>query len=156
MEDNPALDTEHIHRHFSVECFNMAWRLMEAPDRTSEDDEQMIRLTQTSLWHWTQRQDCSDKNLSIGYWQTSRIYALVGEGANARKYARLCFEQTPMDEAFYAAYAYEALARAELIDHDDAKAKGYLAEAWRHAECVMDTEEKQLIVNDLKALEEEV
>ena len=53
MADTPDFDTEQAHRYFSTHCFNMAWQLIEKPDRTPEDDEQMIRLAQASLWHWT-------------------------------------------------------------------------------------------------------
>lgn len=64
----------------------MDWQLIEKPDRTPEDDEQMIRLVQASLWRWTERGDCADKNLSIGYWQASRVQALVSEADTAQKY----------------------------------------------------------------------
>ena len=153
MADNPSFDTEHAHKYFSANCFNTAWQLIEKPDRTPDDDEQMIRLAQASLWHWTQRSDCTDKNLSIGYWQASRVYALLGEVENARKYAQCCLDKTPADEPFFLGYAYEALARAESIADNGAKAKEHLAEARRHAEGVRDAEDKQLLVNDLKTLE---
>jgi len=153
MEDKPGFDPELAHKYFSANCFNMAWQLIEKTDRTPDDDEQMIRLAHASLWHWTQRSDCSDKTLSIGYWQASRVHALLGEADNARKYAQLCFDKTPVDEPFCLGYAYEALARAESIANNGEKAKEYLAEAWRHAEGVTDSKDKQLIVDDLKTLE---
>ena len=72
MADKPSFDTQRAHKYFSASCFNMTWELIEKPDRTREDDEQMIRMAQASLWHWTQRSDCSDKNVSIGYWQVRK------------------------------------------------------------------------------------
>lgn len=153
MADHPGFDTQNAHKYFSAMCFNMAWQLIEKPDRTADDDEHLIRLAQASLWHWTQRSDCSAKNLSIGYWQASRVYALLREAENARKYARLCLDKTPADDLFCLGYAYEALARAESIDDNAAKAREYLAEAWRHAAGVADAEDKQLLVNDLETLE---
>ncbi len=124
----------------------MVWQLIEKPNRTPDDNEQMIQLAQASLWHWTQRSDCSDKNLSIGYWQASRVYALLGEAENARKYAQYCLGKTPVDEPFYLGYAYEALARAESIADNSAKAKKHLTEAWCHAGRITDVEDKQLLV----------
>ncbi len=153
MTDQPGFDTELAHKYFSANCFNLAWQLIEKSHRTPEEDEQMIRLAQASLWHWMQRPDCSDKNLSIGFWQVSRIHALLGEADNARKYGRLCLDKTPKDDHFCLGYAYEALARAESVADNGAKAKEHLAEAWRHAEGVTDDEDKQLLVNDLKTLE---
>jgi hypothetical protein len=58
--------------------------LIEKRDRTPEEDEQMIRLNQASLWHRTQREDCISTNLSIGYWQAARIYTLLGRIEAAR------------------------------------------------------------------------
>ena len=74
----------------------------------------MLRLSRQPR-HWTQRPDCTSTNLSIGYWQTARIYALLGQAENARRYAQMCFEvsQQPGVKPFFLAYAYEALAQAE-------------------------------------------
>lgn len=144
--------TADAHRFFSAYCFNSAWQLIEKPDRTPEDDEQMIRLTHAATWHWTQRPDCTARNLSIGYWQTARIYALAGESDNARKYARLCLEVTPEDDEFCLGYAYEALARAESVAGNDDSMNQHLADAWRHAEQVPDEQDRQLLVDDLNSL----
>jgi len=152
MADQPTFDAESVHRYFSARCFNMAWELIETPGRPPADDEQMIHLAHASLWHWTQRADCSDKNLSIGYWQLSRIYALLGEAENAQKYARLCLNKTPANEPFCLGYAYEALARAESIAGNSEKTKEYLAEAQRNAERITDGDDRQLLVNDLITL----
>ena len=86
--------------------------------------------------HWTQRPDCTSTNLSIGYWQTARIYALLGQAENARRYAQMCFEvsQQPGVKAVFLAYAYEALARAEAAAGEKGIAYGYLTEARRLAE----------------------
>lgn len=70
-----------------------------------------------SLWHWTQRADCTPTNLSVGCWQIARIFALLRQPANARGYARRCLEYSQAEgvEPVYQAYTYEALARAEAI-----------------------------------------
>lgn len=153
MAAQPEFDVEDAHKFFSAHCFNMAWELIEKSGRTVDEDEQMIRLAQASLWHWTERPDCSDKNLSIGCWQVSRIYALLGEAENARKYGHMCLEKTPRDEPFYLGYAHEALARAESVAGCLEKAQEQLAESWGHAEKVTNDEEKKLLVDDLKTLE---
>lgn len=113
----------------------------------------MLRLAYASLWHWTQRTDCTDSNLSIGYWQLSRIHALLGNADNARKSADLCLEKTPSDTPFLFGYAHEALARAESLAGQDAQAKAHLATAWRHAKNVTDADDRQTLVNDLNTFE---
>jgi hypothetical protein len=152
MANVPSFDSEQAHKYFSANCFNLAWELIGKPERTAEEDEQMIRLAQASLWHWTERSDCNDKNLSIGYWQASRVYALLGQADNARKYAQLCLEKTPADDPFCLGYAYEALARAESIAANAETANAHLAQAWQHAEAVSDEDAKQLLVDDLQTL----
>src|SRR5689334_594907 len=110
MAQEPNFDTRKAHRYFSAHCFNQAWDLIEKTDRTPTEDEQMIRLNQASIWHWTQRDDCKKSNMSIGYWQASRIHAILGRAEEARRYGQLCLEHTDQESAFLLAYAYEALA----------------------------------------------
>ena len=63
----PDFDSAKAHQHFSAHCFNSAWELIDKPERTPEENEQMIQRTMASLWHWTQREDCTNQKLSIGY-----------------------------------------------------------------------------------------
>ncbi len=90
MTGTPDFDLDAAHRYFSAHCFNAAWDLLDKQERTPEENEQMIRLCLASAWHWTQRADCTPTNLSVGYWQASRIYAVLGQGDNARRYGQMC------------------------------------------------------------------
>jgi hypothetical protein len=65
MTQPQSFDLAAAHRFFSADCFNKAWELIEKPDRTQEEDEAMIRLNQASLWHWSQREECASRNMSI-------------------------------------------------------------------------------------------
>jgi len=146
------LDLPAAHRYFSVVCFNRAWDLIDKPARTADEDEEMLRLGMASLWHWSQRADCTPTNLSIGLWQVSRIFALLGQAHNALSYARRCLEISQAIEPVYLGYAYEALARAEAIAGNRAESEGYLAEARRAAERVMEEEERTQLLEDLKTI----
>jgi hypothetical protein len=95
MAQDQDFDASKAHRYFSADCFNKAWALIEKTERTPAEDEQMIRLSQASLWHWTQRDDCTNENMSIGYWQASRIHATLGRADDARRYGQLCLEIAP-------------------------------------------------------------
>lgn len=154
MSDKPTFDTVAAHRYFSALCFNQAWDLLDKAGRTLEEDEQMIRLGLASTWHWTQRGDCTATNMSAGYWQTSRIYATVGQADNARRYAQLCLEvsQTEGVAPFYLGYAYEALARAESVAGNRAKALEYLQQARDVADTVPDPESRSWLVADLDSI----
>ena len=89
MSNEPGFDVVAAHKYFSTFCFNSAWDLMDKSERTAAEDEEMLRLSLASTWHWSQREDCTQANLSVGYWQTSRIYATLGQADNARRHGQL-------------------------------------------------------------------
>jgi hypothetical protein len=154
MADKPDFDISAAHRHFSSDCFNKAWDLIEKSDRTPEEDEEMIRLNQTSIWHWTQREDCSPTNMSVGYWQASRIYAILGQVDNARRYGQLCLEISRREDValFYLGYAYEALGRAEMVAGNREAMARYVSQARETAEKIADAAEKPLLLSDLETI----
>ena len=150
--DGPPFDLQEAHRYFAARCFNAAWELLDKPNRSVADNEQMIRLAHSSLWHWTQRADCQPANLSIGYWQLARVYAVLEQALNARRYGERCLEVTPEDRPFLLGFAHEALARAAGVAGDERRKREHLEEARRQAEQVTDAEERSLLVSDLDAL----
>jgi hypothetical protein len=154
MSQTPEFDLQAAHRYFSVQCYNQAWGLIDKPDRTPEEDEQMLRLSLASHYHWTQRDDYSATSKSIAYWQTSRIYALLGQGEAARRYGQLCLEASQGQGVapFYLGYAYEALARAEAITGDREKMEAYLREARRAAEQVSEADDRKVLLDDLDTI----
>jgi len=152
MAETPKFDLAAAHRYFAAECFNRAWDLIDKPDRTPDEEEAMIRLNQASLYHWSQREDCTDRNLSIGYWQASRIYTLLGQADNARRYGELCLRYSQDEGAFYLGYACEALTRAASLEGEPEKAAKYLQQAHQHLAQVTDPEDRELLANDLKTI----
>lgn len=155
MMGKPEFDVDAAHKFFSADCFNRAWELIDKPARTPEEDEQMIRLSLASHWHWTQRSDCTQTNTSVAYWQTSRIYALLGQAENARRYGQLCLAASEGDDVlpFCRGYAYEALARAESVAGNRGKVKEYLQEARRVAETLPDPDTKKRLLGDLDTIQ---
>lgn len=152
MTPIPDFDLPAAHKFFSVQCFNEAWTLIDKQSRTSEENEQMVRLTQASLWHWSRREDCTATNLSVGYWQAARVYALVEDAAAARRYGLLALECAKDAGPFYLGYAHEALARAAAVAGDDGRKKEHLAQAQALAGAVENAEEKKWLTNDLATI----
>jgi hypothetical protein len=152
MSESPPFDLACAHRWFSADCFNRVWALLDKPDRTPEEGERMISLAHASLAHWRERVDCTAQNLSIGYWQLSRVYAVLGQVENARRYGRLCLDVSGAEPLFFLGYAHEALARAETLAGNPAAAQHHLAEARRLAALVADAEERRALENDLATL----
>jgi hypothetical protein len=154
MSNEASFDAAAAHRYFAAECFNQAWDLISKPDRTPDEDEQMLRLSLASHWHWTQRPDYSAEKAAIAYWQTSRIYALLGQTDNARRYGRFCLtaSQEPGLPPFCLGYAYEALARAAAAAGNQAEKQAYIAEAHRVSETMTDLEARQMLLDDLATI----
>jgi hypothetical protein len=152
VTQDPGFDAVKAHRYFSADCFNKAWELIEKSGRTPEEEEQMILRSQASLWHWTQREDCTEDNLSIGYWQVSRIYAILGRSAEARRYAALCMQHTPQEKPFLLAYAHEAAARAEKSAGNTDQVVEHRAAAVALAGSIDDEEDRNYLMKDLETL----
>jgi tetratricopeptide (TPR) repeat protein len=152
MTDKPEFDEAAAHKYFSANCFNKAWGLIDKADRTPEEDQQMVRLNQASTWHWTQREDCTDKNMSIGYWQASRIYALLGQSENARDYGQLSLDYSKDQAPFYGGYAHEALARAEWAAGNREKAEEHLRQAHLMAGEIKEPDDKRVLEADLETI----
>jgi hypothetical protein len=149
MTAEPAFDVNAAHRYFAADCFNKAWDLIDKQDRTPEEDRLMISLNQASIYHWTKREDCDDQQMSVGYWQASRIHALLSLAAEAGRYAEVCLHYSRELPPFYHAYAYEALARAAMLAGDRDEAQEYAAKAMALTDQVEDKAERELLLNDL-------
>jgi hypothetical protein len=152
MSQSPPFDLARAHRWFSAECFNRVWALLDKADRTPDECERMISLAHASLAHWRERADCAPGKLSIGYWQVARVYAVLGQADNARRYGRLCLEASAAETPFLLGYAHEALARAEKLAGNASAALSHLAEAHRLAALVADAEDRRLLEADLAGL----
>lgn len=140
------------HHFFSVQCFNAAWDLIDKSPRAAADDAQMLAAAAASLWHWLQRPDVTLRNRSIGYWQVSRVFAMLGYGEPARSFARLCLENSREEEPFYLAYAYECLGRAAALCGERDEANDCVMEAIRLAELVQDESSRQQLLADLQTI----
>ena len=149
VNNAPSFDTAAAHHWFSAHCFNEAWKFIEQTNRSPDEDHQMLALSFASLWHWTQRTDCTSRNLSIAYWQLSRIFALIGDGENATHYAEKCLHHSHGEAPFFLACAHEAVARAARVSNDRDRAAHHLAEARKLAPHVTDAEDRATLEKDL-------
>lgn len=152
MSSSEPIDKPAAHKHFATACFNEAWDLIDKKDRTESDNEQMIALNQASIYHWTQLPDCDDQRLSIGYWQASRIRALVGHAAEALRLARVCLSYSENLSPFYLGYAYEAMARASRLLGDEPAHALHLETARTLALKITDPDERSMLDTDLQTL----
>lgn len=152
MAKTPDFDVAAAHKYFSAHCFNSAWELIDKPQRTPDEDRRMVTLNQASIFHWSNRPDCEPMHLSVGYWQASRIQAILGNAAEARRHGEVCLAYSQGLAPFYLGYAHEALARAAWVAGDAQAAARELALAQQQAAAIERAEDRALLVKDLEQL----
>ena len=75
-------------RQTAVDLFNRTWTLMELPERTPEQDDEMIHAAHASRHHWAAVG--TGANLARGEWQISRVYVTLGRAEPALYHAGRC------------------------------------------------------------------
>lgn len=112
----------------------------------------MRLLSHASLWHWTQREDCTDQSLSIGYWLIARVYAVLRQSGPSAEFAEKCLRVSGALAPFYQGYAHEALARAAKLGGDVDRAQHHASAARQLAAQISDPDERAMLEKDLDEL----
>jgi DNA-binding transcriptional MerR regulator len=147
----PALDAA-TRRALAVGLFNHTWTLLEKPDRTREQDDEMVHAAHASRYHWGEVGE--PLNLARGEWQCSRIYAVLGRGEPALWHARRCveiYEENGIGD-WDIASGYEAMARASAVAGDERAARDWKAKALAACARIGEADDRQLIEQDLATL----
>lgn len=153
MADSPNFDIQQAHRYFSADCFNRTWDNIDKDGgRSNEENMEMLHTAIASIWHWSQREDVTDENLSVGYWQVSRVYCLIGQPNNARRYGMLSLQYAKDLSPFFKGYAYETLARAEMIANKRVIMLTHLERAREMLDQVEKEEDRRLLAKDLETI----
>ena len=141
-------------RQQAVDLFNHVWKLMETPDRTPEQDDEMVHAAHASRHHWAAVG--TGANLARGEWQISRVYVTLGRGEPALYHAGRCLaycEASPDDIADWdIPYAYEALARAHMTAGNQEEAKRHGERARDLTAQIADAEDREHLEEDLATL----
>ena len=141
-------------RRLAVDLFNRAWELMLLPERTPEQDDELLHTAYASRHHWSQVGTVA--NIARGEWQLSRVYTVLGRPEPALYHAERCLAYCESDpdalEDWDLPYAYEALARAQLVAGNEDEAKRFAAQARELGQVVADDEDREHLENDLGTL----
>ena len=132
------------HRQLGVDLFNHAWALLELPERTREQDDELVHAAHASRHHWGQVG--GPKHLARGEWQLARVYAVLGRAEPALHHARRCLELVEAAEDvddWDVPFAHEALARAHFVGGDGEAAQHHLARARELGEGISDPEDRE-------------
>ena len=134
--------------------FNHMWGLLEKPDRTAADDDEMVHAAHASAYHWMQAGTVANRVRSE--WQCSRVYAVLGRAEPALHHARRCLElaeSAPSElEEFDLPFAFEAMARAHAVAGNEAEAREWLARARAAGEEIGDEDDRALLEGDLATI----
>ncbi len=152
MPKEPDFDLTAAHRFFAADCFNRAWDLLDLAERTPEQERLLVAAAQASLFHWLQRPDCGEQQLSVAHWQLARIHAVLGNALQARREAERCLQHSRHLAPFFLGYAYEALARAARLEGDAEGLGTYLALGQTQAAKVEHEDERAPLLADLSSL----
>jgi hypothetical protein len=141
-------------RQLAVDLFNRSWTLLERPERTPEQDDELIHSAHASRHHWAAVG--TPANLARGEWQLSRIYSSLGRAEPALHHAKRCLAYCEANpdalEDWDLPFAHEALARAYRVAGNEAEARRHAVLAGELGERIVDAEERELLEADLATL----
>jgi DNA-binding transcriptional MerR regulator len=141
-------------RTLATDLFNHTWTLLEKPDRTPEEDDEMIHSAHASRYHWGEVDDGDAVHLARGEWQCSRVYAVLGRAEPALWHARRCLAINRASDSgdWDLASAYEAMARAYLTAGDAEQVVTWKARATAALDGIADPDDREVIEGDLATL----
>ena len=149
----PALDPE-TRRGLAVGLFNRTWELIETPDRSPAQDDEMIHAAHASRYHWGEVGE--PVRLARGEWQCARVYSTLGRAEPALWHANRCLAILEANEGGLEDWdlpaAYEALARASAVAGDVAARDGWVARAQEALAKVADPEDRRIVEADLATI----
>jgi uncharacterized protein YndB with AHSA1/START domain len=139
------------HRSEGIHANNATWDLLDKPDRSTEEDEDLVRRAYAAAYHWARAARRGPENAARAEYMIARAQAAVGRGEMALHHAKRCMAITSEAELedFDLAYAHEATARALVLLGDADGADAALAAA--RAVRITDPEDKAILDADLDA-----
>jgi hypothetical protein len=139
-------------RKIAVDLFNHVWDLMLKPDRTQDEDDEMLHAAHASRYHWGAIG--KPENRARGEWQVSRAYTVLGRGGAALYHANRCLEICEKYGIgdWDRAYAYEALSRANRVARHAAEAGKFRKLAREWGDRIKDREDRQHFEKDYATL----
>src|SRR3990172_529052 len=150
-EVEPAADRR-LNETLARKIKGEVWSLLDKPDRTVEEDERLVLAAHASAYHWLHAGTAVHRQR--GEWMLAHVHTVLGREAPARHHARRCLALTETFAAemkdFDAAYAYEAVARAEALGEDGATARRYLHLAEAQGARIVDEEGRTIFLADLQ------
>jgi hypothetical protein len=141
-----------FHAALGPALFNKVWEIIDNPERTKEDVDEMVHAAHASWYHWSKVGTVV--NLARGEWLISRVYTVVNRSECALHHGERCLEICVENGIgdFDIAFAYEAVARAHFVSGRLDLARESVLKALEAAEVVADPEDRALVLADINSI----
>ncbi len=150
MNEQPTpAQTARWHRRFAVECNNGAWDLMSKPQRTPDEDRDLLNMAYAAAFHWSQVG--TPLNAARADVTLAHAHALLGQGDMALLYARRClawFESNPCED-WDLAFAHAEMAHAAAMLRDAPLHAKHYAEAQSRGAAIQNDEDRRAFLDEL-------
>jgi len=150
----PQIDAA-TRRALAVGLYNRCWELLAIPDRTPEQDAELIHAAHASRHHWGEIAD-TPARLWRGEWMCSRVYAALGRAEPALWHARralaLLDAGGDAGEDWDRPAVCEAMARASFAAGAAVEGATWKARATELAAAIADPDDRDVLERDLATL----
>ena len=147
-------DLQNAHHFFAIELNKATWQLIETPERSPEQNNEMINAAHGSLYHW--QKPGTPLHLQRGYWLLARVYVVLKMPTQAQHYALLCHQYTlnfpTLMHPFDIGYAYEIMYRLHVLLGNTSEANTYYKNAIAQTSKIDNEKDRQIYEVDLKAV----
>lgn len=130
----------------SAEDFNnRAWRLAEKVSRTPAENEEMLKAAKAAEQEW--EKDGDEMERARGAILLGQVFALLGDGEQALRYAREAFAYVTENDdspAWQVAFAHAVMANAAAAHGDGSLHKSHYQRAKALGSALTDDEERAL------------
>lgn len=147
-------DLSEMHRALAPEAFNHTWELLDRPDLTRTEEEEMLASAFAQRYHWYRVGD--PRNLAIADWQVSRVAAVLGYSDLALRFGERSLEVCREHglDPFVTGFAHEAIARAAAEVDDVETFNEHLQAARALIAEITDDEDRETLEADIAEMSE--
>lgn len=140
------------HREVAIAAFQRCWELLEEPYRDEEGDAELLGAAFASRYHWGLVG--GPEQWITGDWMISRVFAALGEGGLAVRFAARADAGGDGAEVpdWLRASTAEGLARAYAVAGDGDARDAWIATATRRVGLIADDEDRELIAGQLASV----
>ena len=145
MSDRPSDDDiRKWQRWFAVECNNRAWRLSEAPARSTAENTEMLDAAHAAAFHW--RKVGTEIHAARAEMLLAHVHALLGHSDLAMKHANASFRSITSRESpeWELAFAHAILAHSASVAGDAEMHSRHHAFAKELGESLANAEEREI------------